>query len=103
MILADEMGLGKTIQIIGFIAYLYHQHALYGPSLVVVPLSTMAAWQQEFSLWAPDVNVVVYIGDVTSRNRVRKFLELYNLKFNLLLNSFNRQDSLVYIDRGSQS
>ncbi len=45
MILADEMGLGKTIQTIGFLHCLYHTHFLYGPHLLVVPLSTMSAWQ----------------------------------------------------------
>lgn len=69
-ILADEMGLGKTIQVISFLSYLFHSHTLYGPFLIVVPLSTMAAWQREFAAWAPQLNVVVYLGDVTSRTKV---------------------------------
>lgn len=73
VILADEMGLGKTIQVISFLSYLYNAQSLYGPFLLVVPLSTMAAWQREFSLWARDMNVVVYLGDVTSRNKVSFF------------------------------
>ena len=72
VILADEMGLGKTIQVISFLSCLHHTHSLYGPFLLVVPLSTMAAWQREFNLWAPDINVVVYLGDITSRSKVRK-------------------------------
>ncbi|MEQ2161921.1 choline dehydrogenase 2, partial [Goodea atripinnis] len=67
VILADEMGLGKTIQTISFLSYLFHQHQLYGPFLVVVPLSTLTSWQREFDTWAPDMNVVVYLGDVMSR------------------------------------
>lgn len=70
MILADEMGLGKTIQTISFLSYLFHQHQLYGPFLVVVPLSTLTSWQREFEVWAPEINVVVYIGDLMSRNMV---------------------------------
>ena len=70
VILADEMGLGKTIQTITFLHYLSHYHQLYGPFLVVVPLSTMPAWHREFELWAPDHNLVVYIGDVVSRQKV---------------------------------
>lgn len=70
VILADEMGLGKTIQSISFVSYLYHTQALYGPFLLVVPLSTMASWQKEFNMWAPEINVVVYLGDVNSRNIV---------------------------------
>lgn len=70
MILADEMGLGKTIQTISFLSYLFHQHQLYGPFLLVVPLSTLTSWQREFETWAPDMNVVVYLGDVMSRKTV---------------------------------
>ncbi len=70
VILADEMGLGKTIQTISFLSYLFHQHQLYGPFLLVVPLSTLTSWQREFDMWAPDMNVVVYLGDVMSRKTV---------------------------------
>lgn len=31
----------------------------------------MTAWQREFQQWAPDINVVTYIGDVVSRDIVR--------------------------------
>ena len=64
------MGLGKTIQTISFLSYLFHQHQLYGPFLVVVPLSTLTSWQREFDTWAPQMNVVVYLGDVMSRKTV---------------------------------
>lgn len=70
-ILADEMGLGKTIQTICFLNYLFHEHQLYGPFLLVVPLSTLTSWQREIHLWAPQMNVVVYLGDISSRNMVR--------------------------------
>ena len=70
MILADEMGLGKTIQIISFISHLFNQYHLYGPYLMVVPLSTVVAWQREFDKWAPEMNVIVYMGDVSSRTVV---------------------------------
>ncbi len=70
VILADEMGLGKTIQIISFLSVLMHEYSVYGPFLIVVPLSTIVTWQREFETWAPDVNVVVYLGDITSRNLV---------------------------------
>ena len=65
------MGLGKTIQVISFLSYLYHAHSLYGVFLLVVPLSTMTSWQREFEIWAPDINVVVYLGDTKSRQMVR--------------------------------
>lgn len=66
------MGLGKTIQTISFLCCLFYQHQLYGPFLIVVPLSTLTSWQREFEIWAPEINVVVYIGDQMSRNAVRK-------------------------------
>ncbi|KAM3715807.1 Chromodomain-helicase-DNA-binding protein [Dirofilaria immitis] len=91
-ILADEMGLGKTIQSISFLSVLYHKYQLYGTFLVVVPLSTMASWQHEFETWAPDLNVVTYVGDVTSRDLIRQF-EMYvqstkRLKVNVVLTTY---------------
>ncbi|MGH0117567.1 UNVERIFIED_CONTAM: hypothetical protein FKN15_005069 [Acipenser sinensis] len=53
---------GKTIQTIYFLNYLFHDHQLYGPFLLVVPLSTLTSWQREIHLWAPQMNVVVYLG-----------------------------------------
>ncbi len=73
MILADEMGLGKTIQTICFLSSLFHKHSLYGPFLIIVPLSTLHAWQREFHLWAPEMNTLIYIGDRQSRSTVREY------------------------------
>ncbi|KAB5574967.1 hypothetical protein PHYPO_G00215180 [Pangasianodon hypophthalmus] len=92
VILADEMGLGKTIQTISFLSYLFHQHQLYGPFLLVVPLSTLTSWQREFSTWAPDMNVVVYLGDVLSRKTIRDYEWIHQqtkrIKFNTLLTTY---------------
>uniref|UniRef100_A0A671KDP8 Chromodomain-helicase-DNA-binding protein 2-like n=1 Tax=Sinocyclocheilus anshuiensis TaxID=1608454 RepID=A0A671KDP8_9TELE len=92
VILADEMGLGKTIQTISFLSYLFHQHQLYGPFILVVPLSTLTSWQREFDIWAPDMNVVVYLGDVTSRKTIRDYEWIHQqtkrIKFNALLTTY---------------
>ncbi|KAE8618282.1 hypothetical protein XENTR_v10009342 [Xenopus tropicalis] len=92
VILADEMGLGKTIQTISFLSYLFHLHLLYGPFLLVVPLSTLTSWQREFEVWAPDINVVVYIGDLGSRNTIREYEWVHQqskkMKFNALLTTY---------------
>ncbi|XP_060804786.1 chromodomain-helicase-DNA-binding protein 1 isoform X2 [Amyelois transitella] len=92
VILADEMGLGKTIQTICFLYYLFKTQQLYGPFLCVVPLSTMTAWQREFQQWAPDINVVTYIGDVISRDIIRQFEWSFSsskrLKFNAILTTY---------------
>uniref|UniRef100_A0A3Q3WNJ6 Uncharacterized protein n=1 Tax=Mola mola TaxID=94237 RepID=A0A3Q3WNJ6_MOLML len=92
VILADEMGLGKTIQTISFLSYLFHQHQLYGPFLLVVPLSTLTSWQREFETWAPDMNVVVYLGDVMSRKTIRDYEwvnhQTKRIRFSALLTTY---------------
>ncbi|KAJ0069416.1 hypothetical protein NL108_006011, partial [Boleophthalmus pectinirostris] len=92
VILADEMGLGKTIQTISFLSYLFNQHQLYGPFLVVVPLSTLTSWQREFQTWAPSMNVVVYLGDVMSRKTIRDYEwvnhQTKRIRFNALLTTY---------------
>ncbi|XP_052277549.1 chromodomain-helicase-DNA-binding protein 1-like isoform X3 [Dreissena polymorpha] len=92
IILADEMGLGKTIQTIGFLAILYNTYQLYGPFLVVVPLSTVVAWQREFENWCPEMNVVIYLGDVNSRNIIRDYEWCHpgnkRLKFNVVVTTY---------------
>ena len=92
VILADEMGLGKTIQTICFLYYLFKAQQLYGPYIILVPLSTMTAWQREFQIWAPDLNVVTYIGDVQSREMIRQydwcFTGTKKMKFNAILTTY---------------
>lgn len=61
-ILADEMGLGKTIQTISLITFLIESKRQQGPFLVIVPLSTLTNWVNEFNKWAPTVNVLTYKG-----------------------------------------
>ena len=45
--LADEMGLGKTLQVIGLFAFL-REAGVWGPVLVIAPLSTLENWMSEF-------------------------------------------------------
>lgn len=92
VILADEMGLGKTIQTICFLYYLFKSQSLCGPFLCVVPLSTMTAWQREFAIWASEMNVVTYLGDVQSREMIREyewcFQSSKRIKFNAILTTY---------------
>uniref|UniRef100_A0A3P9NIW4 Helicase ATP-binding domain-containing protein n=1 Tax=Poecilia reticulata TaxID=8081 RepID=A0A3P9NIW4_POERE len=76
VILADEMGLGKTIQTISFLSYLFHQHQLYGPFLVVVPLSTLTSWQREFDTWIRDYE---WVNHQTKRIRFNALLTTYEI------------------------
>jgi len=66
-ILADEMGLGKTIQTISLITYLIEKKQQPGPFLVIVPLSTLTNWNNEFEKWAPSVSRIVYKGPPNQR------------------------------------
>jgi chromodomain-helicase-DNA-binding protein 1 len=90
--LSDEMGLGKTVQTISFLRYMCHELDIFGPFLVVVPLSVLSNWHNEFNQWAPEMNVIVYIGNSESRQVIRDH-EFYfpgtrKLKFNVLLTTF---------------
>ena len=69
-ILADEMGLGKTLQTISFIAHMYEKQ-VFGPFLVVAPLSTIQNWKREFARFAPTVPAVVYHGSKEDRKVLR--------------------------------
>lgn len=92
-ILADEMGLGKTVQTVAFLSWLVYARKQNGPFLVVVPLSTISAWQETLELWAPDLNVIVYNGNDESRKIIRHY-EFYvnnnpkKIKFNVLLTTY---------------
>ncbi|KAL4567790.1 hypothetical protein LXL04_023384 [Taraxacum kok-saghyz] len=72
VILADEMGLGKTISASAFLSSLYFEFKARLPSLVLVPLSTMPNWMAEFSLWAPNLNVIEYHGNARARTLIRE-------------------------------
>jgi SWI/SNF-related matrix-associated actin-dependent regulator of chromatin subfamily A protein 2/4 len=85
-ILADEMGLGKTIQTIALIVYLIESKKVPGPSLIIVPLSTLSNWSSEFQRWAPEVTVIQYKG----LPHVRKMLgqTIRANRFNVLLTTY---------------
>ncbi|KAJ1928535.1 putative ATPase [Tieghemiomyces parasiticus] len=70
-ILADEMGLGKTLQTISFLAFL-RERQVWGPFLVVCPLSTLSNWVNEFQRFTPDIPVLLYHGLPEERSRLRR-------------------------------
>eukprot|EP00428_Durinskia_dybowskii_P083329 CAMPEP_0170441350 /NCGR_PEP_ID=MMETSP0117_2-20130122/46848_1 /TAXON_ID=400756 /ORGANISM="Durinskia baltica, Strain CSIRO CS-38" /LENGTH=1297 /DNA_ID=CAMNT_0010701887 /DNA_START=433 /DNA_END=4327 /DNA_ORIENTATION=+ len=107
-ILADEMGLGKTIQTISMVCYLMEYKQNNGPFLIVVPLSTLSNWVNEFNAghhlivvplstlsnwvnefnrWAPDVLKVVYKGAPDERKQLFKD-EVESGQFNVLLTTY---------------
>lgn len=66
-ILADEMGLGKTMQAITAIRLLLHRGQA-NSVLLVCPKPLVTNWQREFSVWAPEVPVMVVEGDHAKRH-----------------------------------
>eukprot|EP01103_Thecamoeba_quadrilineata_P008119 TRINITY_DN178_c0_g1_i2.p1 TRINITY_DN178_c0_g1~~TRINITY_DN178_c0_g1_i2.p1 ORF type:complete len:1284 (-),score=358.01 TRINITY_DN178_c0_g1_i2:29-3343(-) len=86
-VLADEMGLGKTIQTIALVSYLIEKKGVMGPFLIVVPLTTMSNWQQEFDKWAPSVKKVVYKGTRIFRKSLFQ-TDIQHAKFNVVLTTY---------------
>ncbi|KTW27006.1 hypothetical protein T552_02498 [Pneumocystis carinii B80] len=92
-ILADEMGLGKTAQTVSFLSYLVHSLHIHGPFLIVVPLSTIPAWQENLETWATDLNSIIYIGNSEARRTIQEY-EFYidknpkKIKFNILITTY---------------
>ncbi|KAJ1903164.1 putative ATPase, partial [Coemansia sp. IMI 209127] len=70
-ILADEMGLGKTLQTIAFLCFL-RERKVWGPFLIVVPLSTLSNWVSEFYRFSPETPVLLYHGTPDERAALRK-------------------------------
>ncbi|SGZ39708.1 related to Transcription regulatory protein SNF2 [Hanseniaspora guilliermondii] len=85
-ILADEMGLGKTVQTLSLLTYLYEHKGIKGPFLVLVPLSTMTNWVNEFKRWAPALNVIAYKGTPYERKNMQK--KIKSLEFDVCLTTF---------------
>lgn len=70
---------------------MFHQMQQYGPFLVIVPLSTITAWQSQFAAWAPDINVITYIGTAPARDMIRTWefgSSPKRLKMNVLLTTY---------------
>ena len=85
-ILADEMGLGKTIQTISLITFLIEFKKQNGPYLVIVPLSTLTNWVNEFNKWAPSVSTLVYKGTPSVRKQLAAQLKMGT--FQVLLTTY---------------
>lgn len=86
-ILADEMGLGKTLQSIAFLGYLRHICDITGPHLIVVPKSTLDNWKREFTMWTPEVNVLVLQGAKDERHQLIND-RLVDEKFDVCITSY---------------
>ena len=82
-----QMGLGKTIQAISLIAYLMEIKHNLGPYLVIVPLSTLSNWVNEFHKWCPSAHVICYKGTPGQRKDIYRE-QVKNGHFNVLLTTY---------------
>lgn len=94
-ILADEMGLGKTVQSISMLANLAENQNIWGPFLVVTPVSTLHNWVQEIQKFVPDFKILPYWGTASDRKILRKFWDRKNLiydkdksEFHIMITSY---------------
>lgn len=81
--LADDMGLGKTLQAISFICCNERNKSL--PVLVVVPKIVLYNWKNEFSKFAPWLNVVLAYGNF-NYSEIIENSSLYITTYDTLIN-----------------
>lgn len=68
-ILADDMGLGKTLQMISVLLTAKENRKL-GVALIVSPASLVYNWKEEFSKFAPKLNVTLVVGNQDERAEI---------------------------------
>ena len=78
-ILADDMGLGKTIQIISLLLKQKENKSGNKPALIVVPLTLIFNWWEEFRKFAPEVKVLRYYGSRAERAKMLKNFASYDV------------------------
>ncbi|CAI5758441.1 unnamed protein product [Candida verbasci] len=105
-ILADEMGLGKTLQCISFIAFLL-ENQIHGPFLIVVPLSTLSNWYNEFKRFTPKIKVLKYTGNKQERAEIKLDISTYDVfitSYELSIKDFKKLDTInwkyLIVDEG---
>jgi non-specific serine/threonine protein kinase len=78
-ILADDMGLGKTVQVISLLLKLKEENKLPHPVLIVVPLTLIFNWWEEFQKFAPECRVLRYHGNRSDRIKQLKKIPEYDV------------------------
>ena len=67
------MGLGKTLQTIAFLGWMKFVQNLNGPFLIIVPLSVLSNWLNEFKRFLPNMRVLkLHTSDSNERKRLKK-------------------------------
>ena len=76
-ILADEMGLGKTLQVLSLFAHLAEKRGIFGPHLIVVPLSVLSNWKNDAVKFAPLLATRMHLHHGLANERKAALLEFF--------------------------
>jgi SWI/SNF-related matrix-associated actin-dependent regulator of chromatin subfamily A member 5 len=88
-ILADEMGLGKTVQTISFIAHLLSTHERPSPHLIIVPLSVLSNWENEFKKFCPSIRVKrVHIYSGKEAERIFREIQAPTCPYDVIITTY---------------
>jgi DNA helicase INO80 len=72
----------------------FQEKDIWGPFLIIAPVSTLHNWQQEFTKFCPALKAIPYWGTQKERAEIRKFWntkQLYqrNSPFHVLITSYS--------------
>ncbi|HOJ63757.1 MAG TPA: DEAD/DEAH box helicase [Spirochaetota bacterium] len=81
--LADDMGLGKTVQTLAFLQSLKEKGEL-GLSMLVVPVTTVANWENEIRRFTPELRFVRHLGT----DRVKDDKDFFK-DFDIIISSYH--------------
>lgn len=98
-ILADEMGCGKTIQTIALLAMLKEQDRIKDPSLIVVPLSTIDNWNNEFKQCYPDAHVVQLMATKEEREKQIQTIKEEIDYIDVILTTYEGVNMISYLNK----
>ena len=87
IIIVYYIPLHVQVQTIALIAYLMEYKDNRGPYLVIVPLSTLSNWVNEFKRWCPTAHVITYKGIPAARKEIYRH-EVREGHFNVLLTTY---------------
>lgn len=66
-------GLGKTLQTIAYLGWMRYTQNISGPFLVIVPLSVLTNWMNEFKKFIPQMRVLMlHTGDIDEKERLKR-------------------------------
>ena len=85
--LADDMGLGKTVQVLAFLHILTREHP-GPPSLLVIPASLLANWQQEIVRFSPNLRVFFAHPSMQTPHRVHPMDSDIAAEYDLIITTY---------------